>query len=90
MKVTIEQGTKFADLTDEQLELVQHIGQMTWELENELLPSLEEVIDYDDPRRQHTDKEGFRYTIEGDTVALEKMLKEVKGLYARLSAAVRW
>tara|TARA_R100001510_G_C7646792_1_gene204103 strand:+ start:1749 stop:2021 length:273 start_codon:yes stop_codon:yes gene_type:complete len=90
MKVTIEKGTKFKELTDEQGVVVDTINQMIWELEKDLLPTLEEIIDYDDPRLQHTDDEGYRYTIEGDTVALGKMLKEVKDLCARLQTAVHW
>jgi predicted transcriptional regulator len=90
MKVTIEKGTTYYELSDEQELMVDTINRMIWELEDDLLPSLKEVIDYDDPRRQHTDHEGYRSTIEGDMVALGKMLKEVKDLYARLSTAVHW
>tara|TARA_R100001440_G_scaffold71133_1_gene93954 strand:+ start:357 stop:629 length:273 start_codon:yes stop_codon:yes gene_type:complete len=90
MKVTIEKGTTYADLTDEQGVVVDTINQMIWELEKDLLPILKEVIDYDDPRLQHTDDEGYRYTIEGDTVALGKMLKQVKDLNARLYSVVKW
>tara|TARA_R100000234_G_scaffold88428_1_gene56836 strand:+ start:207 stop:476 length:270 start_codon:yes stop_codon:yes gene_type:complete len=89
MKVTIEKGTKYSELTDEQGVVVETIRRMIRELED-LLPTLKEVIDYDDPRLQHTDNEGYCSTIEGDTVALGKMLKEVKDLYARLSTAVYW
>lgn len=90
MKVTIEKGTTYYELTDEQGVVVEHIKRMIWELEEDLLPTLKEIIDYDDPRLQHTDDEGYRSTIEGDTVALGKMLKQVKDLYARLCTAVHW
>ena len=90
MKVTIEKGTKYRELTDEQGMVVDTISRMIWELEDDLLPILKEVIDYDDPRSRRTDNEGYCSTIEGDTVALGKMLKQVKDLYARLSTAVHW
>ena len=89
MKVTIERGTKYNELTDEQGVVIDTIHYMIGELED-LLPTLKEVIDYDDPRLQHTDDEGYRSTIEGDTVALNKMLSQIKNLYARLHSAVKW
>ena len=88
-KITIERGTKYSELTDEQGVVVDTINHIIGELE-ELLPTLKEVIDYDDPRLRHTDEEGYCSTIEGDTIALGKMLKQVKGLYTRLQAAVNW
>lgn len=89
MKVTIEKGTTYYELSDEQDVVINTIRYMISELED-LLPTLKEIIDYDDPRLQHTDHEGYRSTIEGDTVALGKMLKQVKDLYARLGTAVHW
>jgi len=91
MKVTIEKGTTHSELTDEQGVVVDTIQKMIWELEDDLLPSLKEVIDYNDPRTMIPGAtEGYCSTIEADTVALGKMLKQVKDLYARLSTAVHW
>jgi|TARA_B100000085_G_C18538995_1_gene511168 hypothetical protein len=89
MKVTIEKGTTYSELTDEQGVVVDTIHYMIGELED-LLPTLKEVIDYDDPRLQHTSHEGYCSTIEGDPVALGKMLSQIKNLYARLYSAVKW
>ena len=91
MKVTIEKGTTYAELTDEQGVVVDTINKIIWELEDDLLPSLKEVIDYNDPRTMIPGATaGYCSTIEGDPVALGKMLKQVKDLYARLTTAVHW
>lgn len=90
MKVTIERGTKYDELTDEQGVVVDTIRYMIDELED-LLPTLEEVIDYNDPRTMIPGAtEGYCSTIECDPTALGKMLKQVKGLYARLHSVVKW
>jgi|TARA_A100000172_G_scaffold80516_1_gene70307 hypothetical protein len=90
MKVTIEKGTKYRELTDEQGVVVDTIHSMIYELE-ELLPTLKEVIDYNDPRTMIPGAtEGYCSTIEGDPYVLGKMLKQIKNLYARLHSAVKW
>ena len=84
MKVTIEKGTRYAELTDEQGVVVDTIHNMISELED-LLPTLKEVIDYDVYKC-----DGYCSTIECDPVALGNMLKQVKKLDARLRIAVKW
>jgi hypothetical protein len=91
MKVMIEKGTTYAELTDEQGVVIDTINKMIWELEDDLLPSLKEIIDYNDPRTMIPGAtEGYCSNIEGDTVALNKMLRQIKDLYARLHSAVEW
>lgn len=90
MKVTIEKGTAYADLTDEQGVVVDTVRYMIDELED-LLATLEEVIDYNDPRTMIPGAtEGYCSTIESDPTALGKMFKQVKNLHARLHSVVKW
>ena len=90
MKVTIERGTTYSELTDEQGVVVDTIDYMISELED-LLPTLKEVIDYNDPRALIPGAtEGYCYTIEGDPSSLGKILEQIKFLYGRLQKAVKW
>jgi hypothetical protein len=87
MKVTIEKGTTYADLTDEQGVVIDGIHDMIRELQ-ELIDTMQETIDYNDPLLGHKDPAGYIYNITTDTSKFYRLQERVNNLYNSYGKAV--
>ena len=83
MKVTIEKGTTYAELTDEQGVVIDGILQMIDGLQ-EMIDTFEEIIDYNEPTlRGHAPSlpQGYRSTITTDLSKFIKLKKRIHDLH---------
>ena len=83
MKVTIEKGTTYAELTDEQGVVIDGILQMIDALQ-EMIDTFEETIDYNEPTLNgHAPSlpEGYLYTVTTDPSKFMKFHKRIRDLH---------
>ena len=83
MKITIEQGTTYDELTDVQGVVIDGIHEMIAEMRT-MIHILEEAIDYNDPRLSDFVAElpvGYFYSITTDTSKFHRLQKRVNDLY---------
>lgn len=82
-KITIEKGTTYDELTDEQGVVIDGIHEMIAEMRT-MIDILEETIDYNDPRLGNFISEkpvGYLYNITTDTSKFHRLQKRVNDLY---------
>ena len=93
MKITIERGTQWKELTDEQQTVIDTIHLMIHELED-VLPAMREAFEYNDPTlggfHPPTMKAGYRYDITIDDVQLYKIHHKLRRLFDTYTKAVQW
>lgn len=91
-EVTIEKGTTYDELTDEQQELLDGIQIMINEMKD-VEACLREATDYNDPRLGGfvpSFPAGFRYTITADMDKFRVMKERIDNLYDAFTKAVSY
>lgn len=92
MKIEIEKGTTYDELTHEQQELLDGIRIMIDEMKD-VAASINEAIEYNDPRLGGfvpSQPVGFRYTITADMDKFLMLKKRIDNLWSDYSRTVSY